>query len=62
MKKILLILTSLGTIISPSFNLIACNPPQQYEKIFYKHFKLILTRQDLTFLIIFILLCKHDII
>ncbi|MFW4371013.1 MAG: lipoprotein [Spiroplasma sp. hy2] len=29
MKKILLILTSLGTIISPSFNLIACNLPQQ---------------------------------
>ncbi len=40
MKKILLMLTSLGTIISPSFNLIACNPPQQYEKNILQTFQI----------------------
>ncbi|AXF96494.1 spiralin repeat-containing protein [Spiroplasma phoeniceum] len=40
MKKILLILTSLGTIISPSFNLISCNPPQQYEKNILQTFQI----------------------
>lgn len=41
MKKILLILASIGMTASPSFSLIACNPPQTQEKISYRHFKLI---------------------
>ncbi|KAI93064.1 spiralin repeat-containing protein [Spiroplasma melliferum] len=40
MKKILLMLTSLGIIMPTSFNLIACNPPQQYEKNILQTFQI----------------------